>query len=242
MIKRHYNQILGSLVYAGILMSFASPSLSESFQSHNSIKLTAEKFLVEHLNNNLHGSMEIEVTTGRLDPRLRLRQCKLPLEPFLPPGANLSGNTSIGIRCEDNKPWSLYVSAKIIKYADVYVSTRYLQRGIKLKQGDFILERHNISSHAIGYVTDINAIEGKILRRPLRHNVIIPPIALHEPMLIKRGEEVTILAKNMGIKVHMKGKALKNGSEGEVIRVQNLSSKRIIEGKVLSAGVVGVRL
>ncbi len=223
-------------------MSLASPSLSENFQSHNSIKKTAEKFLTKQLKNNLRGSMEIEVTTGRLDPRLRLRQCKLPLEPFFPPGANLSGNTSIGIRCEDNKPWSLYVSAKIIKYADIYVSTRYLPRGAQLKQDDFILERHNVSSHSTGYITDINAIEGKVLRRPLRHNIVIPPNALHDPMLIKRGEKVTILAQNMGIKVHMKGKALKNGSEGEVIRVQNLSSKRIIEGKVLSAGVVGVRL
>jgi len=186
--------------------------------------------------------MEIKVTTGRLDPRLRLRQCTVPLDPFLPTGANLSGNTSIGIRCEDNKPWSLYVSAKIAKYADVYVTTRFLARGIQLKAGDFTLEKHNISNQSIGYITDIKAIEGKILRRPLRHNSIIPPNALHRAMLIKRGDRVKILAQNSAVKVHMKGKALKNGSEGEIIRVQNLSSKRIIEGTVLSAGVVGVRL
>ncbi len=194
------------------------------------------------LSHNLLNSMEIKVTTGRLDPRLRLRQCEVALEPFLPAGANLSGNTSVGIRCDGSKPWSLYVSAKIIKYADVYVTTRFLARGTHLKQGDFMLEKHDISNQSMGYITKIGAVVGKVLKRPLHHNSIIPPNALHNAMLVKKGDRVTIIAQNMGIKVHMKGKALKNGTEGDVIRVQNLSSKRVIEGRVLSTGVVGVQL
>ncbi|VAW84757.1 Flagellar basal-body P-ring formation protein FlgA [hydrothermal vent metagenome] len=230
------------MLCASLTLLHSAPSFSSGYQSHDSIKDTAATFLMSKLSRHSSGGIEIEVITNRLDPRLRLRQCEVALEPFLPTGANLSGNTSVGIRCQDNKPWSLYVSAKIIKYADIYITTRFLPRGEQLKQGDFSLERHDISSRSIGYITDIKAIEGKILRRPLRHNSIIPPNALTEAMLIKRGDRVTILAQNTGVKVHMKGKALKNGAKGEIIRVRNLSSKRIIEGKVLSEGVVGVRL
>lgn len=241
-MKSHYRPFFYSLTLAGAVIAFTTPAFSQVFQSHNSIKKIAEEFLISQLENSRHGSMEIKVVTGRLDPRLKLPQCKLPLEPFLPIGANLSNNTSIGIRCQDNKPWSLYVSAKIIKYADVYVASRYLPRGATLEKGDFVLERRNISSQSTGYITDIAAISGKILKRPLQHNSIISPHVLYEPQLIKQGDRVTILAQNLGFKIRMKGKALKNGAKGEIIRIQNLRSKRIIEGRVLSAGVVGVRL
>ncbi len=230
------------MLCASLTLLHSAPSFSSDYQSHDSIKDSAVTFLMGKLSHQNRGGIEVEVTTSRLDPRLRLRQCEVALEPFLPAGANLSGNTSVGIRCQDNKPWALYVSAKIIKYADIYIATRFLPRGEQLKQGDFALEKHDISNRSIGYITDIKAIEGKILRRPLRHNSIIPPNALTEAMLIKRGDRVTILAQNTGVKVHMKGKALKNGAKGQIIRVRNLSSKRIIEGKVLSEGVVGVRL
>ncbi|MBL1261621.1 MAG: flagellar basal body P-ring formation protein FlgA [Thiotrichaceae bacterium] len=234
--------ILSSMLCVSLTLLHSAPSFSSGYQSHDSIKESAVTFLMSKMSPHNRGQMDIKVITSRLDPRLRLRQCETALEPFLPTGANLSGNTSVGIRCQDNKPWSLYVSAKIIKYADIYVATRFLSRGKKLKQDDYALERHDISNQSIGYITDINEIEGKILRRPLRHNSIIPPNALTEAMLVKRGDRVTILAQNTGVKVHMKGKALKSGVKGEVIRVRNLSSKRIIEGTVLSEGVVGVRL
>ena len=224
------------------MLLHAAPSFSSNYQSHESIKNSAKTFLTSKLSQGNHGSIDIEVTTGRLDPRLTLRQCSLPLEPFLPTGANLSGNTSIGVRCQDYKPWSLYVSAKIRKYADIYIASRFLARGIELNEDDFVLEKRDISNQSFGYITDINEIKGKILRRPLRHNSIIPPNALTKAMLVKRGDNVTILAQNTAVKVHMKGKALKNGAKGEIIRVRNLSSKRVIEGKVLSEGVVGVRL
>ncbi len=241
-MNKKMTKTIAALVCTSLMLLHATPSFSQNFQSHESIKSSAEKFLMGKLANSSRGEIEINVTTSRLDPRLRLRQCKRSLEPFLPTGANLNGNTSVGIRCQDNKPWSLYVSAKIIKYAAVFVTSRFLPRGTQLTASDFLLEKHDISNRSIGYITDISAIEGKILRRPLRHNSIIPPNALAEAMLIKRGDNVTILAQNTSVKVHMKGKALKNGSKGEIIRVRNLSSKRIIEGKVLSEGVVGVRL
>lgn len=241
-MKMSRTYLLTLLLIAGFLPGAMTPALSMEYQSHSSIKQTAKHYLLEQLETNLGNSMEIDVQIGRLDSRLRLSQCQLPLEPFLPPGANLNSNTSVGVRCQDHKPWSLYVSAKIIKFAEVYVAKHFLPRGKQLQAEDFSLERRDISNQSVGYITDLNAIMGKIVRRPLRHNSVIPPGALHEPTLVKRGQQVTIVARHTGVNVRMKGKALKNGTEGEVIRVQNLSSKRIIEGKVLSAGVVSVQL
>lgn len=234
--------LFAEMLLLATLSTLAIPAFSMDYQSHSSIKETARHYLLEQLTAHQGRSMEIDVRIGRLDPRLRLSQCHLPLEPFLPPGANLDGNTSVGIRCQDHKPWSLYVAARIIKFADVYIAKRFLPRGRQLQADDFTLERRDISSQAVGYITDLDAIVGKMVRRPLRYNSVIPPNALYEPTLVKRGQQVTIVARHTGVNVRMKGKALKNGTEGEVIRVENLSSKRIIEGKVLSAGIVAVQL
>jgi len=241
-MNRKMTRTISSLTCASLMLLQTTAVFSQNFQSHESIKESAKIFLMSKLASSAQGNIEVNVNISRLDPRLRLRQCEIPLAPFLPTGANLNGNTSIGIRCQDKKPWSLYVSARVIKSAEVFVTTRFLARGTQLQKSDFTLEKHDISNQSIGYITDISRVEGKILRRPLRHNSIIPPNALTEAMLIKRGDSVTILAQNTTVKVHMKGKALKNGAKGETIRVRNLSSKRVIEGKVLSEGVVGVRL
>jgi len=241
-MNRKMTKTISSLTCASLMLLQSTQAYSEGYQSHESIKASAKNFLMSKLASSAQGGIEVNVNISRLDPRLRLRQCGTSLEPFLPTGTNLNGNTSIGIRCQDHKPWSLYVSAKIIKSAEVFVTTRFLARGTQLQKSDFALEKHDISNQSIGYITAIESINGKILRRPLRHNSIIPPNALTEAMLIKRGDSVIILAQNTTVKVHMKGKALKNGAKGETIRVRNLSSKRVIEGKVLSEGVVGVRL
>ena len=56
--------------------------------------------------------------------------------------------------------------------------------------------------------------------------------------LVCKGDKVTITASASQIAVAMSGIALSGGGEGDAIRVQNSSSKRIIEAKIISNNTV----
>jgi len=62
------------------------------------------------------------------------------------------------------------------------------------------------------------------------------------PRLIKAGQEVILLATTPQLEVRMKGKALSDGSRGDIIQVRNVRSKRVIEGVVTDIGTVRVNM
>jgi flagella basal body P-ring formation protein FlgA len=57
---------------------------------------------------------------------------------------------------------------------------------------------------------------------------------------IKRGDPVTIVAGAGGIQVRMQGKAMKQGNPGDLITVMNSKSKKKVEARVVSKGLVMV--
>ena len=61
------------------------------------------------------------------------------------------------------------------------------------------------------------------------------------PPVIKRGQRVLIVAESDTLKVTAPGVAKEDGRIGELIKVQNLLSKKVVIGKVVDAQTVKVR-
>jgi flagella basal body P-ring formation protein FlgA len=65
---------------------------------------------------------------------------------------------------------------------------------------------------------------------------------LSKPTLIKKGDKITIIAKNNGFQISMKGTALTAGGKDDKIRVKNSKTKKIIQGIIFDAQTVKVTL
>ncbi len=209
----------------------------DALQSHASIRQSVERFL-KHTLSSSEAPPAIEI--GKLDSRLRLHRCNRPLENFLPPGARRSGRITVGVRCNDAKPWKIYVSARVQVLAQVVVAKRDLPRGHRIGPRDIHLVKRDASRIGRAYVSDPKAVVGHILKRALHRERPINPNLLESPDRIERGAEVSIVATSGGIQVRMKGKALSSGDPGDIIQVQNTTSKRKLQARVVSAGVVHV--
>lgn len=231
---------LNCLVLAATLTATARAETDTSSQSHDSIRARVHQFLVEQLEPSQRQDAEIEI--GSLDPRLRLRQCTAALQAFALGGRDTVGATSVGVRCEDAQPWTLYVTARVVVFDDVLVASRSLRRGEPLGPGDLRRERKDLSRLAYGYLTDADSAQGKILKRSYLPGQVVQPNHLQAPQLVKRGQQVTLHAEAGGIEIHMGGEALSDGAAGERIQVRNNSSNRIVEGEVVAKGVVKVRI
>ncbi|NOX92378.1 MAG: flagellar basal body P-ring formation protein FlgA [Gammaproteobacteria bacterium] len=185
---------------------------------------------------------DIEISVGRIDPRLKLVACQKTPTAFLAAGAKLQGKLTVGLRCVDPKPWTVYVPAQIKIFADVIATAQPLLRGNEISAADIIFVRQEISQLRSGYFTKTNAVIGKILTRNLAAGHAITPKRIKAAILVRRGEKVTIVATVGMLKVKGKGKALKDAARGELVSVRNSQSKRIIQGIVTKPGTVNVQM
>jgi len=219
---------------------FLSDANANTFQSHDSIRDLARTFLSDQLSTS---GKNVHISISVLDDRLKLHQCSVPLSAFQTPGASLKGNTSVGIRCRDNKPWKLYVPAQVKLYSDVVIARRYLPRGKSLSTDNLIIASKDVTTLSRGYFTDLSAAIGHIVKFPLQKNSVVTPSSIEKPKLVSRGQTVTILLETRkGLKVKMHGRALTEGGRGDIIRVRNQKSKKIVEGVISSSGTISVTL
>jgi flagella basal body P-ring formation protein FlgA len=58
------------------------------------------------------------------------------------------------------------------------------------------------------------------------------------PLIIKRGQTVTLRAERPGFTVNMKGLALRKGRKGDRIKVENSNSNRVLYGTVVDSDLV----
>lgn len=236
--RRFASRAFVGAVSAILLLTTPTLAAQRPRQSLESIEKTAREFVKSHFGNLQHVQVEGET----LDTRLRLSACAKALEAFWPPGAAKQGNTSVGVRCTDNHPWSLYVPLRIAVYKQVWVSSRPLQRGELVEAQDLRLELRNVATLMQGYTLDKAVLQGHKLKRTTREGQVLTPRMVETPKTIKRGQAVTLVAHTQGMEVRMSGTALTDGVLGELIKVRNLSSRRVVEGEVIGPGTIRVWL
>lgn len=222
------------LLLLGSLLMTATAVASE-YQSHSSIQDAARNHLLDSLDEDATG---VSITPGNLDSRLRLAQCDQPLETFIPYGRKNSYRVTVGVRCNGSARWTLFVPVTLMDERVVVIANRQLPRGTIVSADDITLERRDVARLHKGYLTDMDQVLGKKLKRSVQNSGIMNPSQLTVQHAVKKGSQVTILAQIGSLQVRMSGKALGNGVIGERIKVENSSSSRQIEATIVSPGIV----
>lgn len=226
------------VVFAAVLTGSSAVLADDAVQSITSIQQAAEQFILSQVSASYGKQAAAEA--GRLDSRLRLAACDAPLETYLPPGGRTLGNTTVGVRCTGKVTWSLFVPVKVSIYETVVVAARPLSKGRVIGTQDLQLAKKDLAKLRAGYFTDTSEVLGKQVKRTVRHGAALTAPMVKNALQIKRGQRVSLVAGAGGIAVRMIGEALADGAAGDRIQVRNLSSKRVVEGTVLSATTVQV--
>jgi flagella basal body P-ring formation protein FlgA len=82
-------------------------------------------------------------------------------------------------------------------------------------------------------------------RTPRRGVPAMKPLSMTDvqmPLLVRKGDIVTMVLQNSMLSLTAQGRALENGAEGEAIRVMNASSKQVIDAVVTGTQKVDIRL
>lgn len=219
---------------AGLLI----PALAgAAVQPLASIRSAAEHFVRARMPPGHNG---IVVTAGRLDPRLRLKRCAAPLRAALLAGARLQANASVAVGCTDGAEWTIYVPVTIESRVKVWALRKAEGQGARLSAADVVPETRLVTGLAAGYVTDLAQLGRSTLRHPLPAGAVLRSEDLLADFLVRQGQQVILVASLDGIKVRAPGLALQAGRYGALIRVQNLTSSKIVQGIVHDGNVVDV--
>lgn len=201
------------------------------------IRQTAMSYLQIKLSKNYP---DAEISVGALDPRLRLPQCARPLSGFSPYSGKIISNGTIGVRCEGSKPWSIFVPVKIAVFQDVLVARQPLPRGKIITNSDIQLQAIDISKLLGNHIVNQEIAIGQQLSRPVQMGQVLLSDFLKPPILVKRGQTVPLVAKGGAFEVRMEGEAMADAAAGQRLKVRNIRSKRIVEGKLAKNGIVFV--
>ncbi len=128
----------------------------------------------------------------------------------------------------------------LVVYRSVVRAARDLAPGETLREGDVTVRAEPLSPENENALGDLDAVLGKEVRRTVRAGSVVTPALLGKDVLIKRGDLVTLVAQYRGIVVTAAGKARGEGALGDRIVVENLSSRKRMEGIVVDERTVQV--
>lgn len=144
----------------------------------------------------------------------------------------------VDVRCEEGQGWDMAVTVKPDIYLPIVVARQGLERGHVIAPDDIAIKKLNISNTRGNYVTQPDDVMGLTVKRRVRE---LQPVAMNQldsPVLVERGQRVMMIAEQGGVQAQTVGEAMKKGRKGEMIKVKNESSERIVSAIVTDSGVV----
>ena len=167
-----------------------------------------------------------------LDPALRLPRCGAALV------ARVQGSNSVEVGCPDG--WRLFVPVRVRRSQTVLVLSRGLAPGETITADAFMPETRDASRIVGAAVADPAQAIGRVARRTLSAGAVLSATDLVAQRLIRRGDNVALVSRRGGVEVRVVGKALGDAGESERVTVENLSSRRVVQGVVGPGGDVWV--
>jgi flagella basal body P-ring formation protein FlgA len=150
-------------------------------------------------------------------------------------------DVSFEIANDAGVPTKLRFTGTAIETVEAAVLARGVERNEVIKSSDVVIERRpkaEVGNDAVGRDSAV----GMQARRQLRAGQALRVTDLAKPDLVTRDQNVTLIYESSGLYLTIRGKALEGGTEGDVVNVLNLQSKRTVSGVVVGRGQVSVAI
>lgn len=163
---------------------------------------------------------------------LRLPKCggALQVQP--------TANTTVEVSCPDAGGWRLFVPVKVRRNQTVLILNRGIAAGETLGAADITTAQRDVARIAGAALADPAAAVGRVARRTLSAGSLLSANDLVAQRLVRRGDSVALVSRRGGVEVRVAGRAMADAGENERVSVENLSSRKIVQGTVAASGDV----
>ena len=152
------------------------------------------------------------------------------------------------VSCQKPLKWRLTVrtnanvekkSYQRLKNVNISNKIKLITLKNNLKKGEIIQTidlQYEYKSKSVGkgFFENFDKLVGREINQNLSRGQVIKIRHLKENFMVKEGQSIVIFSNLYGINVRMEGNALENGHFNELIKVENISSGKVIQGKVIN--------
>jgi flagella basal body P-ring formation protein FlgA len=146
----------------------------------------------------------------------------------------------VGVACNGPVHWMIYVPVTVESRISVLVLKHPVPRDARLTAADVTVESRKITGMTAVFLTDAADLQQRNTLRPLPMGTTLTMDMFKADLVVKHGQDVTLVASVGGIEVRAAGRALADGATGTRLKVQNLSSLKVVEGVVVGPDTVQV--
>jgi flagellar basal body P-ring formation protein FlgA len=221
------------LALFSLLFLFIPLAFAVNQQSHAEIRDTVLAF-VRAQTQGLPGKVSIQVEN--IDKRIVLPACPA-LEAFLPQGAQLNGNSSVGVRCNNNRGWSVFVPVTVRVSVGLLTTNKTLLQGQVVHAEDL----SSLSSETLqpDTLTDPAQAIGKIMKFGVGKGQLLRQNMLRDPYTVIQGQAVQLLTGGQGFQIRSEGLALNNAAEGQPASARTSSGQKV--SGVVKGGMIEIQ-
>jgi flagella basal body P-ring formation protein FlgA len=167
---------------------------------------------------------------------------KAELQPGQRPPGRVQMNTRIYIQGRERLALPVYFHVRL--YAPVVVCRYRIDRGQRLTEANTIVEKRPLDSFSRQTISPIGYLEKKA-RQTILPGQVIQAVDVEEasetvPVVIKAQDAVKLQIRIGNLQLTAAGQALQDGRLGQLIRVQNVDSKKVLLGRVVDNALVEI--
>jgi flagellar basal body P-ring formation protein FlgA len=157
-------------------------------------------------------------------------------------GESYIGRTSFVVRFSKGDTFirEETVRVRIEVLTDVVVSTGSIAHGAIVDPSDVMVKKKWLDTASSGVLSDINEVGGKKAAVRINAGTEITKHMLRSVPVVKKGEVVRIVLESGPMMISAMGLCEEDGARGDLIRVQNTSSKKTVFARVMGASLVKV--
>jgi flagella basal body P-ring formation protein FlgA len=112
--------------------------------------------------------------------------------------------------------------------------------GSAIGPNDINVEVRRLAGTARCCASQPDEVLGRLVKRTIQANQLVPLDALETSPAVKRGETVMVIASLPGVEIRASGVALGDAQPGESVRVRHSTSLKVIQARADTQGVVRV--
>ena len=227
-----------------ISVLLCSGSFAKTVITATEIKNAVEEFVVSEIETDLPLSArivvdvrwqnDIEVDTD-VNPLIRVRKSS---------SRKLRGPSvvRVGIDLDSQTLRKMSITADVRIYMPVLVAAYNLKRGEQIEPTFFEITDSDVTKLRGAYYTGQDELKDLRMGRSLSAGDILTDQHVERIPIVKRGELISILARGDLFEVTTEGTAMQDGGKGDLIRVKNVDSGKVIREHVIDSGLIEVGL
>jgi flagellar basal body P-ring formation protein FlgA len=213
------------MVAAAVLSLAAGPALGAS-----ELQRRVEQLLSTHPDRQGR-PMRLEWTARPS----RLPACAQGPELVLLPAQRLPGWVRVQAVCK-NPVWERNLQLRVHLQLRYLAARRNLMSGHVLGQGDLVMAEGDSAKLGDDLATDLSAVIGQELRRPLTRGSPLRLNTLRPLTVIQKGNQVVLILRGTGFEIETMGLAMNNAAIGQELQVQ-VKEGTIVTARARAAGV-----